>query len=153
MKAQLPSLAPLVLALALALAACSGSRSDAADSLDTAAALLADGRHAEALGMLEAIDTGGLPAPQLGHMAVMYMQLSEADDMDDRTALAFQFYRNSLKADSAAARAYYSTVGPEEARYVQLLEQLQMLIDNPDRGNIPADEEADDTLTPSAPQP
>ncbi len=139
----------LIIALVAALVcACSSSSPEAIDErLGMAASEVTNGDATQAKSLCDeilAINT--LSATQLAQLSLLYMQLSDRDDVEDNTAIAYQCYRNAFKADADSAAAFYQNVGPSDVRYVQMLTVLAQQMDNPDKLFIPDHEEPSDSL-------
>ncbi len=139
---------------ALIMTACSADRTPAAidDSIAEIHSAIARHDNARAKKLcdeLSALPQGSVSARQYAGISLAYMQLSECEQMDDYTAQAFQCFRNAYKANPDSANAFFNSVVGEDARFVQMLQTLQQMIDSPDRGTFIDTEDhypANDTL-------
>ena len=140
------SLATAIIGLAMATAACSGgSEASRNEAISAAEEAMTRGDNEAAKASADDIlDSGDaqLTATQLGRLSIIYMQLSDIDEMEDNTAVAFQCYRNAFKANADSAAAFYASITGDGQRYTQMLEALKSMIENPDKNNI--DEMPDD---------
>lgn len=133
--------AATALLAALTIAACSAERTPAAidesiAEIHTSIAQHENARAKKLCDEIAALPQGSVSAGQYASLSLLYMQLSECDDMDDNTARAFQCFRNAFKADPDSANAYFNSVVGEDARFVQMLQTLQQMIEAPNRDDF-----------------
>ncbi|MDE7385749.1 MAG: hypothetical protein K2N28_01275 [Muribaculaceae bacterium] len=76
--------------------------------------------------------TSSLGVNELCRLSMVYMSLSDVDDVDNNTASALQCMHSAMKLNADSALAFYNNTPVEQARYVQILLQLEQMIDNPD---------------------
>lgn len=86
--------------------------------------------------LIEGAKTEEMTASTLGRVAIIYMQISDNATSDDYTVNAYQCYRNSFKVNADSARAFYSGINGDDARFVHMLEAIVKQVDNPNKNNI-----------------
>lgn len=86
--------------------------------------------------LIEGAKTEEMTASTLGRAAIIYMQISDNATSDDYTVNAYQCYRNSYKVNADSARAFYSGINGDDARFVHMLEAIVKQVDNPNKNNI-----------------
>lgn len=141
-------------ALAVASACGAPTASEIDSSLDTADAYLADGMLAEARNTADAIckaDTASMSARQLGHLALIYMQLSERSDDPSTAGQAISCYRAAVRVNADSVAAYFGSLPAGPDHYAITLAEIMNQLEGP--RDIPADEPldepADTTATPT----
>ncbi len=86
--------------------------------------------------LIDGAKTEEMTASTLGRVAIIYMQISDDATSDDYTVNAYQCYRNSFKVNPDSARAFYSGINGDDARFVHMLEAIVKQVDNPNKNNI-----------------
>lgn len=76
--------------------------------------------------------TSRLDVNELCRLSMVYMSLSDVNDVDNNTAAALQCMHSAMKLNVDSALSFYNNTPVEQARYVQILLQLEQMIDNPD---------------------
>lgn len=129
------SAAGMLILAAMVLAGCSrsGSPEAVAADLQLAREALAENNPSQAKKICDELSSNpsALSATHLAALSIIYMQLSDADDMEDNTAMAYQCYRNAMKADADSTAAYFARITGENARYVQMLVSLRQMLERP----------------------
>ena len=68
--------------------------------------------------------TSRLDVSELCRLSMVYMSLSDIDDVDNNTASALQCMSTAMKLNADSATAFYNAIPVEQARHAQMLMQL-----------------------------
>lgn len=115
----------LILPLWLLCWACTSAASaDVATAMDDAERTYADGDFASCQKICTEIvsrDSASLSEEQLGHLAILFMKLSENVNPDENIAEATQCFRRAWRLSADSLHTFVATISPEDIpRYVML---------------------------------
>lgn len=116
----------------LCLIACTPSRP--ADDLSVAEAALEQYNYGVAYDLCQQVSSGDvdkLSVRDLCRLSLLYMKLSDLKDLEDNALVATDFYRKANAINEDSAKIFYDNLPIEDARYVELMSQLQRILDHP----------------------
>lgn len=74
--------------------------------------------------------TSRLDVSELCRLSMVYMSLSDVDDVDNNTASALQCMRTAMKLNADSALSFYNSMPVEQTRHIQILLQLEQMLDS-----------------------
>lgn len=122
----------LLVTFLLCLLACSPSQP--ADDLSMAEVALEHHNYGVALDICQQItngDTDNLKVSDMCRLSILLMKLSDLKDLEDNAVAATDFYRKAFATNEDSARYFYDNIPIDDARYVELMAQLQRILDHP----------------------
>ncbi len=118
--------------LMICMLACTPSRP--ADDLSVAEAALEHHNYGVALDICQQTASGDvdkLSVNDLCRLSLLFMKLSDLKDLEDNAVVATDFYRKAFALNEDSAKVFYDNIPIEDARYVELMSQLQRILDHP----------------------
>lgn len=120
----------LIAVVGVIISGCSG-RDSASYDIATAERAVEAGEYDLARSICQTFKTDSttnLSATQLCRLSLLYMKLSDVEDVDINTAIATQCYGVAMKMDADSARIFYDNVSVDDTRYVEIMSQIDHIV-------------------------